>query len=177
MLRLLAIVAVFVGITAQARAQQPDTIATREGLHLPRAAQAERSHLLGSMEMYSLALYVEPANRSIERLRSADVAKALRIVIRYQEDLRRTAAVDWRRELLPVLTPQASAHLRGTFAPLRQGDVILVEYEPSKGATLRVNKSVAVSDASHDLMLAFLDHWIGQRPVSEEIKDILTAWH
>jgi hypothetical protein len=32
---------------------------------------------------------------------------------------------------------------------------------------------VAVSDANHDLMLAFLDHWLGQRPVSDEIKRTL----
>jgi hypothetical protein len=32
---------------------------------------------------------------------------------------------------------------------------------------------VAVSGAHHDLMLAFLDHWLGQQPVSEEIKRML----
>jgi hypothetical protein len=30
-----------------------------------------------------------------------------------------------------------------------------------------------VTGASHDLILAFLDHWLGQRPVSEEIKRAL----
>jgi hypothetical protein len=27
---------------------------------------------------------------------------------------------------------------------------------------------------NHDLMLAFLDHWLGQRPVSEELRRALT---
>lgn len=170
---LVVVLAVCTGVPS-ARAQQPDTITPDDGLHLPRIAQADRSHLLGSLEMYSLALYADPANHAVERLASADVPKALRIQIRYREDLRRTAAIDWRRELLPTLNPQATAHLRGTFAPLREGDVVLVEYVPSKGTTLRVNKAVAASGASHDLMLAFLDHWIGQRPVSEQIKQMLT---
>jgi len=38
---------------------------------------------------------------------------------------------------------------------------------------VRVNKGVVVSAAHHDLMLTFLDHWLGQRPVSEEIKKSL----
>ena len=29
--------------------------------------------------------------------------------------------------------------------------------------------------AHHDLMLAFLDHWLGQRPVSEDLKRTLLA--
>jgi hypothetical protein len=32
-----------------------------------------------------------------------------------------------------------------------------------------------VSGAHHDLMLAFLDHWLGDRPVSEELKRTLLA--
>jgi hypothetical protein len=53
--------------------------------------------------------------------------------------------------------------------------VVLIEYVPGKGTTVRVNKAVAVGGVNHDLMLAFLDHWLGQRPVSEEIKRTLLA--
>jgi hypothetical protein len=63
--------------------------------------------------------------------------------------------------------------LRGVFAPLLSGDVVLVEYAPGRGTTVRVNRGVAVNAAHHDFMLAFLDHWLGPRPVSEEIKDKL----
>jgi Chalcone isomerase-like len=63
--------------------------------------------------------------------------------------------------------------LRGIFAPLRQGDVVRIEYVPAKGTTVRVNKGVGGSGAHHDLMLAFLDHWLGQHPVSEDIKRTL----
>jgi hypothetical protein len=51
--------------------------------------------------------------------------------------------------------------------------VIAVEFVPAKGTTVRVNKAVAVTGAHHDLMLAFLDHWIGERPLSEELKRAL----
>lgn len=78
------------------------------------------------------------------RLASADVAKALRIDVTYDDDLRRRVVLDWRRELVPPLEPQAVAHLRGSFAPLRQGDVVQIEYVPDKGTSVRVNRAVAV---------------------------------
>jgi hypothetical protein len=53
---------------------------------------------------------------------------------------------------------------------------VQIEFAPEKGTTVRVNKAVAVSGGHHDLMLAFLDHWLGQRPVSEEIKRTLLTW-
>jgi anti-anti-sigma regulatory factor len=133
-------------------------------------AQATRTHLLGLVDVYTIALYGQlPFNRA--GMLSADVAKALRIEVAYQLDLRRPRSADWYHELVPPLdTPAAVAHLRGTFAGLRRDDVVLIEYVPGTGTSVRVNKAVVVSGAHHELMLAFLDHWVGQRPVSEEIK-------
>jgi hypothetical protein len=142
---------------------------------LSRAGHATRVHLLGSVEIYSLGLYLEGSTVDRARLRSPDVSKALRIDVRYTEDLHRRVPFDWRRELVPTLEPAASTHLRGTFAPLREGDVVVIEYVPSKGTAVRVNDAVAVSGAKHDLMMAFLDHWLGQRPVSEEMKRLLAG--
>jgi hypothetical protein len=82
-------------------------------------------------------------------------------------------ALDWRGELIPPLEPQAVKHLRGAFGPLRHGDVVQIEYVPGRGTTVRVNRGVTASGAHHDLMLAFLDHWLGDRPVSADMKRAL----
>jgi hypothetical protein len=148
----------------------PRTVTPDGAGAIMRIGQAQRVHLLGAVDLYSIALYVDEPFVDRAHLISPDVVKALRIVVTYKEDLRRRVTLDWRRELIPRLEPAATAHLRGTFAPLRDGDVVLIEYAPTKGTLVRVNKAVAVSGANHDLMLAFLDHWLGQRPVSETIK-------
>ena len=163
-------------LTTPARAQSaqhPASINPEPGMTLPRAAQAERFHLLGLLEIYSVALYSNVPARDIERLASPDVAKALRIEIEYEEDFRRQLTIDWQRELIPPLNHVAIEHLRQTFAPLKRGAVVLIEYTPSKGTTVRVNTATVTSGVTHDLMLAFLDHWLGQRPVSEELKRTL----
>ena len=151
----------------------PETLLTENNVSLPRAGQAVRARLLGEQPLYSVAVYVDGRLADRDHLSDPDVPKALRIAITYQDDLYRRFALDWRPELVPQLEPPEATHLRGSFAPLRQGDVVLVEYVPNKGTSVRVNRAVAVPSAGHDLMLAFLDHWLGQRPLSEEIKRAL----
>jgi hypothetical protein len=155
-------------------AQPPAEVVIKGAGTVPLAAHATRSYLLDTVDLYSLAVYVAgPMDR--RRLASPDVAKALRIEVTYVEDLHRPMPLDWRRELEPRLEPAGTAHLRGTFAPLQHGDVIQIEYVPRRGTSIRVNARSAADNASHDVMLAFLDHWVGQRPVSEEVKRELLA--
>ena len=177
---LISALAIAWGVAAFAHAQSFDTpqTVTVEGAAAPlgRAGQALRVHLLGSFELYTLAVYLDGPAIDRGRLISPDVPKALRIEVRYKDDLtRRRPSIDWQGELVPRLERDAMTLLRGAFAPLRYGDVVLVEYVPIKGTTVRINRGVAVSGAHHDLMLAFLDHWIGQQPVSEEVKRSLLA--
>jgi hypothetical protein len=129
---------------------------------------ATRVHLAGIEDLYSIALYAE-APLAQSEMTSEDVAKALRIQVTYERDWHRPPVV-WHRELVPRLEPAAAGHFDRVFAPLRRGDIVLIEYIPLKGTTVHINRSVVVLGARHELMLAFLDHWLGQRPVSEELK-------
>jgi Chalcone isomerase-like len=140
---------------------------------VPMAAQARRTHLIGAQDLYLVTIYKHGAIGDTVRLASPEAPKALRIDVGYEDDLSSRTPLDWRRELVPLLDPAATAHLRGSFAPLRRGDVVVVEYDPRKGTTVRVNDATVVSAAHHDLMAAFLDHWLGQQPVSEELKQTL----
>jgi hypothetical protein len=132
-------------------------------------------HLLGLVELYGLAVYAHGPLGDRMHLASPDVSKALRIEVTYKEDLRRRIDIDWRREMIPALDARAVGHLRGPFGSVRQGDVVMIEYVPGQGTAIRINRTVVVSEASHDLILAFLDHWLGQRPLSEEMKRTLLA--
>lgn len=158
--------------SAAALAQAVPAAITIGDTSVPRAGQARRLRWLGLDELYVVTIYVDGSLRDTAHMVSPDTPKALRIDIRHEDDIRR-AAVDWRPELVPRLPASDAAHLRGTFAPLRRGDVVLVRYQPRRGTTVLVNSATAVSGADHDLMAAFLDHWIGQQPVSDEVKQAL----
>jgi hypothetical protein len=167
----LAVLSAAVPLQAQ-RGSPPAEVAVNGAGALPLAAHASRSYLLGTVDVYDLGVYVAGA-MSRAHLSSPDVAKALRIEVTYVEDLHRSMPIDWRREFEPILEPAGTAHLRGTFAPLQHGDVVQIEYVPRRGTSIRVNGRTAADNASHDVMLAFLDHWLGQRPVSEDLKRAL----
>jgi hypothetical protein len=174
-LRLSLACALIAGATVSIGAREirpPEHITIGERESLPLWGWAQRTHLLGALDLYTVAVY-SPATRDYASLAAVDAPKALRIEVTYQDDLHRRVTLDWRRELVPPLEPQAIAQLRGVFAPLRTGDVVQIEYVPQKGTTVRVNRSVAVSGTHHDVMLAFLDHWLGQRAVSDEIRRAL----
>ncbi|HET8712510.1 MAG TPA: chalcone isomerase family protein [Gemmatimonadales bacterium] len=157
-------------------AGQPRTVTPENGPSLPRAGEATRHELLGAVDLYSVAIYADAPLTDAARLRSPDRSKAVRLVVLSDDhDLGIRVRTDWWRELVPRLQPDAMAQLQSTFSTLRHGDVLLVEYVPGRGTRLRVNQIVAASRASHDLMLAFLDHWLGQRPVSEDMKAALIS--
>jgi hypothetical protein len=156
-----------VGVTAQS----PSTVAAAGNTPLSLTGQARRALLVGTVDLYEVALYQDASSE----LLSPRTAKAMRIEVTAPDDLPHRIALEWRTELVPRLNPTATTHLRNAFSALRHGDVVLIEYTPSTGTVVRVNKTVAVPAADHDLMLAFLDHWIGQRPVSEELKRELVA--
>jgi hypothetical protein len=138
-------------------------------------AEAERQHLFGKQDLYTIGLYAIPPFDQ-EQIASPDAAKALRIAITYEPDWQRPAVVDWRIELVPQWHPEWMAPLRSAFSALQRGDVVLIEYSPRTGTRVHVNRSIAVLAAPHELMLAFLDHWLGQRPVSEDVKRSLLGW-
>ena len=149
----------------------PASLTLDGGAPLARAGQVSRDHLLGLIPIYNVAIYFDgPIDRA--RLASPQSAKALRIEVTHNNDDRRLP-VEWWRELIPKLEAQGVAHLMGTFGGLRSGDVVQVDYVPGQGTTIRVGKTVVVTGVNHDLMMAFLDNWIGQRPISEEMKRAL----
>ena len=105
-----------------------------------------------------------PSRRTPTRGRSTshdlakeDTAKALRIEIVSDDDPFSPLTRPWRRELVPRLDRAATTQLLAIVGSARKGDVLLVEYEPGKGTTIRGNTLTAVSRAPHGLMVAF---WI-----------------
>ncbi len=165
------VLAFLLAATMFAASSGPPASLTLDGAPVPLAAQTSRDHLLGVVPIYNVAIYFDgPLDRA--RLVSAQAAKALRIEVTHNNDHRRLP-VEWWRELIPKLEAPAVAHLRGTFAGLRSGDVVQVEYVPGQGTTLRVRTATVVTGANHDLMLSFLDNWLGERPISEEMKRAL----
>ena len=143
---------------------------------LTLVAEGSRTDQLGGEALYTVAVYAEARPLDVARLASADTVKALQIEVVSDDDPFHPLTRPWRRELVPRLDRAATTHLLAIVGSARNGDVLTVEYEPGKGTTIRGNTLTAVSRAPHGLMIAFLDQWLGQRPVSEDLKRTLLEW-
>ena len=143
---------------------------------LTLVAEGSRTDQLGGEALYIVAVYAKARPIDVAQLARKPTAKALRIEIVSDDDPFSPLTRAWRRELVPSLDRVAADHLLAITASARKGDVLLVEYEPGKGTTIRGNSPTVTSRASHGLMVAFLDQWLGQRPVSEDLKRTLLEW-
>jgi Chalcone isomerase-like len=172
---LIAAIVSVAGIPAVVHGQSPADI--RVGYtSLTVVAEGSRKDQPGGEALYSVAVYAEARPLDLAQLATAETAKALRIEVVSDDDPFSPLTRPWRRELVPRLDRAAANHLLAIVGPARKGDVLLVEYEPGKGTTIRGNTLTAVSRAPHGLMVAFLDQWLGQRPVSEDLKRTLLEW-
>ena len=140
---------------------------------LTLVAEASRTDQLGGEGLYTVTVYAEARPLDLAHLAKAETPKALRIEVTSDDDPFSPLTRAWRRELVPRLDPAATSHLLTIVGAVRKGDVLLVGYEPGKGTTIRGNTLTVVSRAPHGLMVAFLDQWLGQRPVSEGLKRAL----
>lgn len=169
----IAAIVSFAGTPAALHGQSPAEV--RVGFTpLTLVAEGSRTDQLGGEALYTVAVYAEA--RPLDLADLARAAKALPIEVAIDDDPFSPLTRPWRLELVPPrLDPAATTHLLATVGAVRKGDVLLVEYEPGKGTTIR-NTLTAVSRAPHALMIAFLDQWLGQRPVSEDLKRTLLEW-
>lgn len=138
--------------------QAGDVLELSGGPSLTRLAQATRMERLGSIPVYTVALYASTRVPEPEGLSRPEIAKAVRVDVRYDPDLRPRVPVDWRRELVPNLNSAAVSSLDRGFAALEAGDVLIVSYVPNRGTSIRLNRHTIVAEGEHDVMLAFLDH-------------------
>lgn len=133
--------------------------------------EAVRSKLFGLIELYRIGLYLPSQTSSSSDLR-ADVPKALRLDALHDTRSDRLPE-SWRDELTPVLLPAEMQVLRAAYAGLRKGDIVTISYVPNRGSRITIDDVVLLQADGRELMHAFLDQWLGQDPVSDEIKDAL----
>jgi len=166
----LAALIAFLACSAFARGALPPTLTIR-GQQLVLNGDAVRSELLGMVELYRIGLYLKTtvSNRSGV---TDDVPKALRLEILHDTNGARIPS-EWRTELEPALTQPQQQTLRAAYSRLQSGDTLTISYIPGDGTHVVVNTRTVLQSKGRDLMHAFLDQWLGQDPVSEEIKAAL----
>lgn len=170
LLGLAAVVVFGLAPSLSARDEMPATFTVR-GQRLALNGEAVRSELLGMIELYRIGLYLSAPAADTAGL-TRDRAKALRLQILHDTRSSRIPA-EWRNELQPALTTAEQQTLRVAYTRLQAGDTLTISYVPGEGTHVAVNDDIVLRSEGADVMHAFLDQWLGQDPVSDDIKSAL----
>ncbi len=167
-------VALVAAVAIQTLTAQPQTLQIGEHT-LTKASQATRSRLFGSVNIYRVSLYVDQTHATLDALRALRSPIARRVDILYEGSLPDEIPSDWKRELMPALGPGQQKSLVQAYARLSPRDSIEIRFAPGEGTTVSVSGRRILTDDGFELIAAFLDIWMGQTPVSDDIKDQLIA--
>ena len=123
-------------------------------------------------DVYRAGLYLPRRSSLPDYVRDPAVAKAIRIRILYK-DLPDRMPAEWRETFEAELNRELLGRLKRAFRRLEQGDVLLFSFRPGGSTEIAVNGEVLLTDPGHDLMLALIDQWMGDRPVSKNLRRLL----
>jgi hypothetical protein len=144
------------------------------GTTLVRSSAAVRTTLLGLVDLYAIAVYVPLRSTDAGSLASNELPKAVWVGICYDDTLPAYVPRSWRCELVPELGHLERRSLRTRFISLERGDIVTIAYDPRSGTRVEINDRRAIVTRGQALMIGFLDHWLGQVPVSDDLKRALT---
>lgn len=77
---------------------------------------------------------------------------------------------DWAKVLDEELSAKLFEKARTRYRNLSGGDRVVVAYRPEEGSTVWLNDEEQFTDPGPGLVLALLEQWVGERPVSRSLR-------
>lgn len=77
---------------------------------------------------------------------------------------------DWARVLDEELSQKLFERVKSRYRKLDAGDRVIVVYKPGEGTSVWLNTERQFTDPGPGLMMALLEQWIGDRPVSVNLR-------
>lgn len=78
--------------------------------------------------------------------------------------------------LTSPLSPDLHARLdgfKGLFGDMHKGDLVLLDFIPGQGVSVAINGQLKGKVAGDDLSRALLGVWLGEKPISDSLKEAL----
>ena len=146
---------------------------TVQGRQLRLVGCASREMLW--MNLYALSLYLPRPMDDASAILGESMPKLLRLDVTYDGRVPNGLPEDWASRLREEVSREFLRTLRGLYNDLRGGDTVRIAYVPGEGTTLSVNGRTVVSRPGGALMDSMLELWIGQDPVSGDVKRLLLS--
>lgn len=123
------------------------------------------------VDLYVISLYVPspPADAVME----PDTTKIVQLNVIYDGSLPDDLPDEWRSGLEDRISEEMLRTLQGFYKDVRGGDIVTIGYAPDSGSTIQVNGETVITRHGNGLIDAMLDLWIGEEPISGNLKRLL----
>ncbi len=124
------------------------------------------------IDVYQCALYLEKAGKVRKTILEQKQPVTIRIKILTSE-LPGQVPDAWKETIKPEVSDKVYKRFKKNFRKLEEGDELLFSYKPGKATLLYLNREKVFSDPGAGLMYSLLDQWLGEEPVSDDLKTAL----
>jgi hypothetical protein len=175
-----AALAITVVPAANARAAEiggvtlPPTITySDKQLALAGCGTREISVFFVGIDLYVISLYLPTPTTDVATILAPGTAKLVRLNVVYDGSMPDSLPDEWRTRIEDAVSAEMLRTLQGFYKRIRSGDVVTVGYAPDSDTTLRINGEAVVSQSGNDLIDTMLRIWIGDSPISDNLKRLL----
>lgn len=126
-------------------------------------------------DAYAIGLYLAGSPVEPDRIRRPDQAKLIRIEVLFDGDIPEDLPSEWRTHLDEILRRDVLKTFRDLYRELKTGDRVTLAYTPAHGTSVRLNDESEIKSAGHEVMDAFLELWLGPKPVSKNLRRLLLS--
>ncbi|WP_372624476.1 chalcone isomerase family protein [Falsiroseomonas sp.] len=149
----------------------PETEAV-QGTQLALRACAVREVFWTNLYVVSLYLPQQPGSGSV-RFSDSQRPRLIRVDVTYDGAVPDGLPSSWNDQLQQRVSAEFLQTFRSLYDGLRGGDVVRLAYSPQSGTALSVNGREVVTQPGDTLFNAVAQIWIGQNPVSPNIRRLL----
>ena len=124
-------------------------------------------------KLYQASLYLNEKTSNIEKIMNQNTAKLLRLQVLYEKNLPDEIPNIWQEPLEEEISKELFKLLQNLYSDLNTRDVLLFIYDPDSGTKVSKNGNTLVTATDSVLMDTLLENWLGDEPVSSNLKRLL----
>lgn len=124
-------------------------------------------------DIYLLGMYLPADGRGAAEVSQADSGKIFLLDVLYSGSMPDDLPNLWREPLADEISAEFLEILQQHYEAVQYGDRVEFAFQPSLGEEIRINDVPVVRESGQELIPALVELWLGDDPVSGNLKRLL----
>lgn len=124
-------------------------------------------------DIYLLGMYLPADSRGVEEIRRSDTGKIFLLDVLYSGNMPEDLPNLWREPLADQISSELLEILQEHYDAVKFGDRVEFAFQPPLGEEIRINDVPEIREPGRELIPALIELWLGDDPVSGNLKRLL----